>query len=149
MKNVSKKSIIILRLRFIFAFLLIYFVLGFTFLSYSVLELTIYIILFVVLFLLLKFYCPLVYRKTKYKIVASNIFLEKGVLFLKYQFADLRLVQYTEFKKTPLQRLFKVGTIFLHFHGTKITIKYITTPSYKEIEDEIQKKMGLYFAMSE
>lgn len=122
---VSKKSIIILKIRYSILFSFLAFLSGFMgiFSIYFSIFLCIFLILTYIFIVI--YYCNESYKNKSYYISEKLITINYGVFFHKSISVNLNKLQYIELVQSPLQRLFSVCSLIFHTSGSKTTLSNI------------------------
>lgn len=130
----SKKALVLWRLRISAAIIGAYFFVGAAFaLSRltSVILGTVFIVVYVAAFTV---YCPILHRSYRYIINESDAEIQKGVFFRTHTQIKFSKVQYCVVSQGPLQRLFGLCSVRLLTAGSFETIRDISLRNGEKIK---------------
>ena len=88
------------------------------------------------------FYCPALYKKTRWKMDEQQFCKNSGVFFLRYCTLPVARIQYAEVVQSPAQRIFKVGTAVFHAAGARMTLNCLKLEQAQELVDAVNQKTG-------
>jgi len=93
-----------------------------------------YIITFLFLYI---WYCVNRYRNYSYYFDNENICMTYGVFLAKTSFMKIETIQYIYSFQSPLQKLFKIRSLFIYSAGNKIHIPHLTDSQINQIKNNI------------
>ena len=141
-ENISKKSILILRIRYsLFSALLTFSlgILGIINFGLYIRTLIIYLILF---FFVLLIYCPMKYKCTLFSVSDEHIKISYGVMFSQNITLNINNIQYIELSQSIEERLLSVATLILYTAGGKIKIPHLSVKRALYIKKQLYRSVG-------
>lgn len=139
--TLSKKSILIFRIRYTFLEACACFLLGMIGVFHLNLCLVLIFFSLITYLYLFLFYSPRRYSKTHYRLTSNTFTLSKGVFFLKTKTLNLDRIQYIEITRSIEQRLLSVCTIIFHTAGSKITLSQLDLKTGLLIKKQIYERI--------
>lgn len=135
MKKISKKSIIVWRIRFLLLFVFVAFVLGAVGIFNIKLSVILVLISIIFAIVMIVIYCPKRYDQTVFSIIDGKISIRKNLIFRVHYSVLVKKIQYIEIIQSPIQRWLNLCSVVFHTAGSTIILGQLSTKQAIKIKE--------------
>lgn len=139
-ESISKKSVLVFKIRYTLASVAITFLMGFLGVLNFKLYLTLLVVYCCLFIVMVCIYAPLKYKNFSFLIGASKIKISYGVVFYKKITLSIKNIQYVETSQSIEQKFLKVMTLTFYTAGGKIILPQLDTKRAVEIKRDVYRR---------